>query len=254
MASGSSAKKVARLAQKSKGKKVRFQGGTMFPTVMAIVIVLGVGLVAYARQSAPSNDTPPTINDHWHVSYGFYKCDSFLDNLKGTLENPVTPEYQKYNIHSHDDGVIHWHPGALATGRRAELGLFFESYGITVDTKGISFPKDQNNGVSYKVGTDKCKDKSGKEVDAQVQVMVWDQYDNKDVKKRYITDFDNIRIKKDGMAVTIAYVAPGTEIPMPPTAANLPELGAADTTGATTTTVKGATTTTVKSTTTTTKG
>ena len=262
MASGSSAKKVARLAQKSKGKKVRFQGGTMFPSVMAIVIVLGTGLVAYARQSAPSTNTPPTISDHWHVSYGIYKCDSFLDNLKGTLENPVTPEYQKYSIHSHDDGVIHWHPGALATGRRAKLGLFFDSYGITVDTKGITFPKDQNNGVSYKVGTDKCKDKAGKEVDAQVQVIVWDQYDNANVKKKYITDFNNIRIKKDGMAVTIAYAAPGVDIPMPPTASKLPELGAADTAGATTTTVKGATTTTVKgattttvkSTTTTTKG
>ena len=116
--------------------------------------------------------------------------------------------------------------------------------------------------MSYKVGTDKCKDKAGKEVDAQVQVIVWDQYDNANVKKKYITDFDNIRIKKDGMAVTIAYVAPGVDIPMPPTASKLPELGAADTAGATTTTVKGATTTTVKgattttvkSTTTTTKG
>ena len=241
---------------------MRFQGGTMFPSVMAIVIVLGVGLVAYARQSAPGSNTPPTIADHWHVSYGFYKCDGFLDNLKGTLENPVTPEYQKYSIHSHDDGVIHWHPGALATGNRARLGLFFKSYGITVDTKGITFPATQNNGVSYKVGTDKCKDKSGKEVDAQVQVVVWDQYDNSSVKKKYITDFGNIRIKKDGMAITIAYVAPGTEIPMPPTAKDLPALGAADKGGATTTTVKGATTSTVKgattttveSTTTTTKG
>ncbi len=254
MASGSSAKKVARLAQKSKGKKVRFQGGTLFPSVMAVVIVLGIGLVAYARQSAPSKNTPPTINDHWHISYGFYKCNGFLNDLTGTLENPVSPAFQKYNIHSHDDGVIHWHPSALATGSRARLGLFLESYNIKVDTKGITFPANQNNGESYKTSDLKCKDSTGKMVDAQVQVLVWDQYDKPDSKKKFITDFNNIRFSKDGMAVTIAIAAPGVDIPMPKSASNLPELGAADSGKATTTTVKGATTTTVKGATTTTAG
>jgi hypothetical protein len=254
VASGSSAKKVARLAQKGKGKKVRFQGGTLFPSIMAIVIVLGTGLIAYSRQSAPSRNTPPTINDHWHVSYGFYKCNGFLNDLTGTLEEPVTPEYQKYNIHSHDDGVIHWHAGALATGNRAKFGLFLDSYGVTVNTDGITFPANQNNGESYKTSDLQCKNAEGKMVPAQVQVIVWDQYDNSAVSKKYITDFDNIRIKKDGMAITVAIAAPGAEIPMPKSAANLPELGAADSGGVTTTTVKGATTTTVKGATTTTAG
>jgi hypothetical protein len=56
------------------------------------------------------------------------------------------------------------------------------------------------------------------------------------------------------MAITIAIAAPGAEIPMPKSAANLPELGAVDSGGVTTTTVKGATTTTVKGATTTTAG
>lgn len=221
---------------------------------MAIVIVLGTGLIAYSRQSAPSRNTPPTINDHWHVSYGFYKCNGFLNDLTGTLEEPVTPEYQKYNIHSHDDGVIHWHAGALATGNRAKFGLFLDSYGVTVNTDGITFPANQNNGESYKTSDLQCKNAEGKMVPAQVQVIVWDQYDNSAVSKKYITDFDNIRIKKDGMAITVAIAAPGAEIPMPKSAANLPELGAADSGGVTTTTVKGATTTTVKGATTTTAG
>jgi hypothetical protein len=254
VASGSSAKKVARLAQKGKGKKVRFQGGTLFPSIMAIVIVLGTALIVYSRQSAPSRNTAPTINDHWHVSYGFYKCDGFLNDLKGTLEEPVTPEYQKYNIHSHDDGVIHWHAGALATGTRAKLGVFLDSYGVKVSTDGITFPANQNNGESYKTSDLKCKNAEGEMVAAQVQVVVWDQYDNSEVSMKYITDFDNIRIKKDGMAITMAIAAPGADIPMPKSAANLPELGAADMGGVTTTTVKGATTTTVKGATTTTAG
>ena len=221
---------------------------------MAIVIVLGTALIVYSRQSAPNRNTAPTINDHWHVSYGFYKCDGFLNNLTGTLEEPVTPEYQKYNIHSHDDGVIHWHAGALAAGNRAKLGVFLDSYGVKVSTDEITFPETQNNGESFKTSDLKCKNSEGKMVAAQVQVIVWDQYDNSEVSKKYITDFDNIRIKKDGMAIAIAIAAPGADIPMPKSAANLPELGAADMGGATTTTVKGATTTTVKGATTTTAG
>lgn len=244
MASGSSAKKVARLAQKGKGKKVRFQGGTLFPTVMAVVIVLGIGLVVYARQSAPNLNVPPTINDHWHVSYGFYKCDGFLPNLVGAKEDPPSPEYIKYNVHSHDDGVIHWHASALAAGNRAKLGLFFRTYDVKVNTDGIFFPEDQNGGESYSVEDTKCKNTSGEEVTPQVQVIVWDRYDNPDVSKKFITDFDNIRIDKDGMAMTFAIAAPGVEIPMPPTAANLPELGLIDT-APSATTVPGATDTTV---------
>jgi hypothetical protein len=54
VATSSSAKKIARLAQASKnrkGRKVRMQGGSLFPTVIFVVCVLGVGLIAYARQS-----------------------------------------------------------------------------------------------------------------------------------------------------------------------------------------------------------
>lgn len=254
MANGSSAKKVARLAQRGKGKKVRFQGGTVFPAVMAVVIVVGLGLVTYARQSAPNKNTPPTVNDHWHLSYGFYHCDSFVPDLVGNKEDGSNPAYVKYNIHSHDDGVIHWHPSALASGNRAKLGLFLDTYEVKVDTKGITFPSNQNKGTSYNVSKDKCKDKSGKLVDAQVQVIVWPKYDEPANSKRFITDFDNIRISKDQMAITIAYVAPGTEVPLPKSASNLPELGAVDSAPTTATTVKGATTTTVKGSSTTTIG
>ena len=231
---------------------MRFQGGTVFPMTMAVVILLGLGLVVYARQSAPSSSTPPTVNDHWHISYGIYACDQQLKDLAGTKEDPVDPLYTKYGVHSHADGVIHWHPQALASGRRAKLGVFLKVYGVKVSTTGIDFPADQNDGKDYTVAKDKCKDKSGKLVDAQVSVIVWDQYDKPDTKKKYITDFDNIRVTKDGMAMMIAYTAPGVDVPMPASATNLPELGAADAGGATTTTVAGATATTVKGATTTT--
>ena len=54
--SSSSTKKAAKLAQSGSGKKVRFQGGMLFPAVVTLVFVLGISLVVYARQSRPSVD------------------------------------------------------------------------------------------------------------------------------------------------------------------------------------------------------
>jgi hypothetical protein len=257
----SSAKKVARLAQKGKGKKIRFQGGTLFPAVIVAVLVVGLGLVAYARQSAPDGNVPPTTNDHWHVSYGFYACDKYLPNLVGNREEPLDPEYFKYGIHSHDDGVIHWHPQGLATGTRAKFGLFLDVYDVELNDTKLQFPADQNDGAKYEEGKEKCGGK-----DAELKVYVWDQYDNSDDRKLLITDFKNVRIEKDGMVVVVAFVAKDAVVPLPESAVNLPELGLVDSNqiaptttvaggttipGETTTTVAGATTTTELGTTTT---
>ena len=238
MGKASSAKKVARLAQKGKGKKIRFQGGTLFPAVIVAVLIVGLGLVAYARQSAPDGNVAPTTNDHWHVSYGFYACDKYLPNLVGNKEEPLDPKYFKYGIHSHDDGVIHWHPQALASGSRAKFGLFLDVYGVELSDTKLKFPVDQESGAKYEEGKEKCGGK-----DAELKVYVWNQYDKPNDRKLLITDFKNVRIDRDGMVVVVAYVAKDAKVPLPDSAVNLPELGAADTgKPAPTTTVAGGTT------------
>lgn len=192
---------------------------------MSVVLVLGLGLIAYARTAPKASSIAPTVNDSWNIAYGIYKCDAFLPNLTGTKEKPLDPNFVKYGVNSKDDGLIHWNAKLPATGKDAKLGLFLDTYGVLVDPKGITFPADQNKGVSYSVEKDKCKNKSGKLVDAQIQVIVWDKYDQPDIQKKYITDFKNIRIKNDKMAITIAYVAPGETIPQPTSAASLAEIG-----------------------------
>jgi hypothetical protein len=229
VASGSSAKKVARLAQKGKGKKVRFQDGTLFPTVMAVVVILGFGLISYARQAPVATDTPPTISDRWHIPIGFYHCDSFLQDLQGDKQggDVADPNFTKYGLFSRDDGVIRWYPQLAASGKKAKLGAYLETYGVTVDSKGITFPADQNKGI------------------------VWEKASDSTVSKRYITDFKNIRIDRDEMAITIAFVPTGADIPMPDSAEKLAEIVAAEYGAAPTTTVKCATTTSVAAPTTT---
>ena len=53
MVSSSSTKKAAKLAQKGKGKKVRFQGGTLFPMIVLAILVVGLGTIVYARATVP---------------------------------------------------------------------------------------------------------------------------------------------------------------------------------------------------------
>ena len=170
--------------------------------------------------------------------------------------NTPDPNFAKYGVFSREDGVIRWYPQIASAGKKAKLGLYLDTYGVQVTTKGITFPAAQNKGVSYAVSKDQCKDKLGKLVDAQVQVIAWPKAGENANSKRYITDFTNVRILNDEMAFAVAYVAPGTQIPLPASAAKLADIVASEFGGGTTTTVakSGATSTTVAAATTTTTG
>ena len=231
-----SASRVAKLAAKGKGKgrQVRFKGGTLFPAIVVGIAVVGAALIIYSRESIPNRNVPPTVNDHWHASYGFYACDTWLPDLQGNKEELDTAgqllvdEFRRTGIHSHDDGVIHWHPYTSAsTGRNAKLGVFLDVYGVEVTDTKIQFPPDQGGAV-YEEGETKCVDEDGNSVDGEVVAYVYDSYDDASKFTTYITNFDQIRIAKDGMAMTIAFVPAGVNPGMPPTATNLPELGAID--------------------------
>ncbi len=150
--SSSSTKKAAKLAKSGQGKKVRFQGGTLFPVVVTVIIVLGLALVVYARQSRPSVDASgaPQQSDHWHHAYGFYLCDTWF-KLEGDAEQPGTDDftqYQRTGIHSHEDGLIHWHPfSSAAVGSNATLGVFLDTYGVELTNSKLTFPENQEPAI-----------------------------------------------------------------------------------------------------------
>jgi hypothetical protein len=236
--SSSSTKKAAKLAKSGQGKKVRFQGGTTFPLVVAIVVVLGLGLVIYARQSRPAADaSAPTVDDHWHMAYGFYLCDEWVQ-VNGNKEDPAEPGYDEFartGIHSHDDGVVHWHPAtSAAVGQRAKLSVFLDVYGVELTNDKLTFPEDQraqlpfqNDTGVFEEGETQC-DVDGVMEDAEIKVVVWNNFSDTDDGTTYVADFDNIRVSEDAMVFSIAFVPSGTDVGMPPWAADLPELGAAD--------------------------
>lgn len=230
----SSTKKAAKLTQRGKGRTVRFQGGTLFPLIVALVVVLGLGTVVYARQSVPAADASrPTINDHWHAAYGFYICEEWY-TLGGDLEDRdsqgrvVSTPYLQTGVHSHDDGVIHWHAfTSRAVGRRATLGLFLEVYGVELTNRALRFPDGQPGegirGEEFIPGETQCDGQ-----DAELSVVVWNNYTDTDRGTRYITNFENIRVQNDGMVFAIVFAPRDTPVPLPPWAPNLPALGAVD--------------------------
>jgi len=231
MVSSSATKRAARLAQKGKGKRVRFQGGTLFPMLVLAILVIGVGTIVYARASVPAADaSPPTIEDHWHMAYGFSLCDqpdTFVQ-LNGNLEDQTNPHFNDYNrtgVHSHDDGVIHWHPfTAASVGKRADLGLFLENYGVELTDERLTFPSDQNEGKEYVEGETKCP---GDE-DGELSVTVWSSPEDTSSGDRYVSGFDDIKLQKNSLVLTISFQPRDTPATMPPWAAQLEELGAVD--------------------------
>jgi hypothetical protein len=228
--SSSSTKKAARLAQKGKGQKVRFQGGTLFPLIVAVVVVLGMALVVYARQSRPAADaSAPTIDDHWHHAYGFFLCDTWVE-LEGDGEAqdangvPTNVEYARTGIHSHDDGLIHWHAFSSASvGRRAQLGVFLDVYGVELSNDVLQFPEDQRAQLPeafqedgrFESGETECTIDGETEV-GQLQVTRWDNLSDTDDGTTFIAGFGDIALNQDAMVVSIAFVPDGTDVGKPP--------------------------------------
>jgi hypothetical protein len=237
--SSSSTKKAARLAQQGKGQKVRFQGGALFPVIVALVIVLGFGLVVYARQSRPAADaSAPTINDHWHHVYGFFICGEWVQ-LDGDGEardangRPTNVEYARSGIHSHDDGLIHWHPFSSASvGRRADLGVFLDVYGVSLTNEVLEFPEDQRAQLPaefqddgrFESGETECPGVDGGDSETgRLQVVRWDSIDSTGDGTTFIAGFDGIGLNQDGMVVVIAFVPDDTSVEMPPWTADFAE-------------------------------
>ena len=244
MASSSSTKKAAKLAQKGSGRTVRFQGGTVFPLAVALVLIVGLGLIVYGRQTLPAADaSPPTVNDHWHAAYGIYLCDGWVQ-FNGNLEdrnsqgNYIYTNFLRTGIHSHDDGVIHWHPNtSRAVGKNAVLGVFLESYDAELEDDRLAFPSLAAVGPNpnfagsgpseileeYIEGETQCDGE-----DATLSVRAWGSFTDTDSGQRYIANMDRIHVDDDGMVFGIYFGPDDMEQSMPPWASQLPQLGAID--------------------------
>lgn len=227
------------MAEKGRGKKVRFQGGTVYPVIVALVMIIGLLLVVYSRTNSYASAPGPKASkrDHYHIAYGIYNCNAWAPNLTGNKES--APRYAALGVHSHDDGVIHYHPStSAASGRNASLKRFLEVYDVTLTNTKLTLPADQG-GLVLQEGVTKCKDANGKDVDGELKVVVWDDANKPNDFKILTANMADARVTRNGMAMAIAFVPAGTAVPLPESAATLATLGASDV--APTTTIAGST-------------
>jgi hypothetical protein len=220
MGKASSSKKVARAARAGGRTAGNRQRNLLFPGVIGVIIVLGVALIAFAANDRKSEaNVPPVVNqDHWHAAFGVDICGEF---------QPAPQEFESpIGIHTHADGVIHIHPfSSGGAGENATLGAFLDGAGIELSDSTLKI-----GDKTWKEGDQKCGDK-----DAELIVAQWKDVQNTDEKPALIRrDFNDIRFREDGEGYTIAFVPEGTtDIPKPESAAQLAELGAADSATAT---------------------
>lgn len=232
MGKASSAKKVARAARAGGRVSGVRQRNLLFPGVISAIIVLGLALIGFARADYQdrANTVSPLIGEHWHSAYGVYVCGEFV-GAASEFETNV-------GIHSHGDDVIHIHPSTNGgAGENATMGTFLEEYNkgpntfeVSDDTITVGEETWSEDGQGCNTeGTGACESGSGNCEDAEVVVAQWLDANDTETEPALIrSGIDDIRFRNDGQAYTIAFVSDTEDIPLPPTASQLAELGAID--------------------------
>lgn len=176
--------------------------------------------------------------DHWHAALGFQLCSDEPDlRVSGTLEEVdsngelVNESFLRTGVHSHDDGLIHWHPyGVAASGERARLRVFFDNYGIDLNDDSLSVPSTLLVDPATALPGDDVEpfyDEDVTECDgrpATLQVVVWPDAADPATSVTYTEDFDEIPFDRDGMAITVAFVPDDVVVTMPPWSSDIAAL------------------------------
>jgi hypothetical protein len=207
------------MAEKGRGRKVRFQGGTVFPVVMAVVVGTGLGLIGYARATAGSQAKGAQLNSNWHVAFGIYNCDKYIDPVKALATTPPN------GVSTQGNGIIYYNPtNSSVSGGKANLSVFLANYGIKVSTTAVTLSQ-ADGGTVLDASTIKCGGKP-----AELRTVVWNDATKAGSPDlvRNSGDRTNVRITKDNMAIALAIVDPkdasAATPPQPPSVSKLAEI------------------------------
>jgi len=154
------------------------------------------------------------VGDHWHVAYGIYLCDEYVGPLQGDLTGedgfPRGKDYGIVGVHSHNDGLIHFHPfSGLAAGPKANLGLFLSMYGIGISDEQVDLPKYLGGSLFEYVSV--CGEEYG-----ELRVQYWPDATVPTVFDTFTTDLSDVPLIEDGAAVALVFAPTGVAAPPPP--------------------------------------
>jgi hypothetical protein len=208
--------------------------------ITALVLIVGMGLLVYARRSEPPEvgpfimdsanpANPRNKNAHWHAALGVYDCDRWLGDSGDGVWNwpyananggPSRAEAQNVyaGMHSHTDGIIHMEPSVSEdAGANATLGRYMRYGGWSVDEAGFEFlGTKRSNG-------DTCAGKPGR---FQWATAAWDGTEPPGKQKFTVrTGNPSDRKLDNGEIVILAFLPEGKDIVAignPPSIKNLP--------------------------------
>ena len=170
---------------------------------MAVVVILGVLLVGWARSNREATSAP-RLGDHWHSVYDVYVCNG---PVTGVFRQKIIVETDPDGIHTHGDGLIHIHPfSANATGDDATLGKFFEAFGGYISDSAIKL----DTGEILREEDFECGDQP-----VELVVARFDAQDRQRAPQVYTEDLADIQFLKNLEAFTIALVPAGEIPPLP---------------------------------------
>ena len=147
MARSSSGKSVARAAATGGGASYRGQMPVNWYAALVVIVILGIGSVAWARYDytkTTTSTTEPMVGQTWHAGLAFDIC--------GTAEPalPASPSSSSGGLTTTGSGVLLIAPKTSAeAGNNATLGKFASEYtGLTLTNSSVQYP----GGTEYKNG------------------------------------------------------------------------------------------------------
>lgn len=200
MGKASSAKKIAKAAKAGATSGPSDSRQLGFPALVIAIIVVGLGLVVFARGTRDAQASP-TLQDHWHSAYAVYDCES------DAVLPPFQSDFDPDGIHSHRDSLIHIHPFTSAvTGKDAVMEVFLTSMGASISQDAIELP----GGELLEAGVE-CGGEA-----SVIQILRWnDSRELGDPDEVITEDLDGVRFLGEGEAFTIARAPLGWDIPTP---------------------------------------
>jgi hypothetical protein len=270
MARQDAGKWVARAGATGGGRSYRARVPYRWYSGLALIVVLGVFLVAYSRYERlhPVAAVQPTTSTHWAAGLAFDVCGN--DNQ--VLSASSTVDQGTLGLYSTGDGVIQIQPKTSAdTGTNATVGRFTSQFsGLTLTASSVGLPKQHvySDGSKCLAGTPDA----GKAGELIAKIVPPAQ--SNEPSTTQTGDLRTVRFTTNGEIVIIAFVPNGTSVPGPSPAitANVetavasaaststttpttaPAITSTTKPGSTATTAKGTSSTVPKSTTTTAAG
>jgi hypothetical protein len=234
MANNSTGKWVQRAATTGGGRTYRGQMPVNFYAALAIIIIVGLALVAVSRYQLTHHTTsstgPPTTQQTWYAGLAVDVCGTTQPNL------PASSNAAKTGLTANGNGVVTIHPkNSSESGANATLGRFVSNYkGLVLTNSTLGYPGKPvySNGDVCPKGTPDA----GKP--GVVIVYSWPNFTS---KKGSETPGDPQKLLfQNGQLITMAFVPANTTVPKPP-ASVITNLITADQAGPTTSTTAPAT-------------